>query len=96
MRHEDYKALYETSWQQPDKRLHELAVEYHSRCEAYDRTVCSGPVIDGSIMPGDYREHGLIAHHADKVRTEIVRRGNEMGFSKSDIIDAIIRVAGEG
>lgn len=54
--------------------LEALAKQYHDRCEAYDRSVCTGPVgIDG-IMPATARELNLITRNAQLVRKEILER----------------------
>lgn len=47
-----------------DKLLHELALRYHIEAEAYDSTVCTGPIIDGSVQPANPRELALIGRNA--------------------------------
>jgi hypothetical protein len=51
-------------------RLRELALEYHQKCEEYDRLVCTGPIKNGSIAPIG-AEVGLICRNARKVLREI-------------------------
>lgn len=50
---------------QHDLRLRELAEKYHADCEAFDRTVCTGPIVDGGIMPANAKEGAAINRHAD-------------------------------
>ncbi|SES99813.1 hypothetical protein SAMN03159335_00737 [Burkholderia cepacia] len=76
-----------------DSVLDELAVEYHKRCESYDRVVCSGPVIDGSILPATSRERHLIGRNASAVRAEILHRAAVLGYSRAQVVDAIGRRA---
>jgi len=37
------------------KQLRELAREYHERTEAYDRTVCTGPIVRGGNGTAGHR-----------------------------------------
>lgn len=54
--------------------LRELAREYHERTEAYDRTICTGPIIRGRIMPGAALETSAINRHAMQVLEDLKRR----------------------
>jgi len=56
-----------------DRRLHELAEEYHRRAEEYDRTVCTG-VRETMAVPMNSRESALINKHAMRLRWEIATR----------------------
>lgn len=47
--------------------LESLATWYHEETESYDRTVCTGPIIRGSIMPNGCDEYALINKNARKV-----------------------------
>jgi hypothetical protein len=67
-------------------RLHHLAKEYHDRCEAYDRTICSGPIGLDGVMPNGYRESGLINRNAHRIIKEILEREN---LPRSELIRAI-------
>jgi len=73
--------------------LDELAVEYHERCERFDRLVCSGPVIDGSIIPVTRRERYLVSRNASAVRAEILSRAAVLGYSRAQVLKAIGRHA---
>ncbi|HEV3436895.1 MAG TPA: hypothetical protein VG122_06030 [Gemmata sp.] len=73
------------------RALWDLAKEYHERTEAYDRTVCTGPIgRDGGIMPANGRESGLINRNAAAVRKEIAARAVEMGFTLDKLQEAIV------
>jgi hypothetical protein len=64
---DEYRKQYEQEWQSTARELKclELAERYHRETEAYDRTVCTGPIRDGSVMPiglkgeGDLADHGV-------------------------------------
>lgn len=63
---------------------HALAVEYYRRTEAYDRTVCSGPIRDGSILPGSHHELAVINRRAAAVRRELEARcGDPAGLREA-------------
>lgn len=51
-------------------RLRELALEYHQKCEEYDRLVCTGPIKNGSVKPIG-AELGLVNQNARKVFKEL-------------------------
>lgn len=76
-----------------DAVLGELAAEYHERCERFDRVVCSGPVIDGAVLPATRRERHLIGSNASAVRAEILYRAAALGYSRAQMVDAIARHA---
>lgn len=60
--------------------LRSLAKEYFDRCEAYDRTVCTGRILDDSIMPACQAEFLKVNAHAVKVMREIrTREGLDAG-----------------
>jgi hypothetical protein len=54
-------------------KLRELALEYHQRCEEYDRLVCTGPIKNGSVMPIG-AELGLVCQNSRKVFKELKDR----------------------
>ena len=63
---------------------HDLAIEYYRRTEAYDRTVCTGPIRDGSILPGSHHELAVINRHAAAVRRELEARcGDPAGLREA-------------
>jgi hypothetical protein len=67
-----------------------LAEEYHERTEAYDRSVCTGPIRDDGIMPATNEERRSINGNALRVRTEMLERVIELGFKERDLQKAIV------
>jgi hypothetical protein len=74
-----------------DNKLHELAQRYHDETEAYDRTVCTGPIVDGSIQPFGGRQTVLINQHARQVFLRIETEAASHGISKAEMWRAIGR-----
>src|SRR5260221_2167606 len=55
-----------------DKALRELAEQYHTRCEAYDRTICTGiSPMTGDAMPVTTYEFRSINDNALIVREDL-------------------------
>ena len=81
--HQEFLGL---PWREDEnrRRLRELAEEYHSATETYDRTVCTGPVVDGSIRPATPREFFLINRFARMVNQKLLKTVEDLGFSRSD------------
>lgn len=52
----------------------ELAKEYHDRCDAYDRQVCTGKNRYGEPMPASSYQYGAINKHAIEVLKDIKNR----------------------
>lgn len=69
--------------------LFDLAAEYHRRCEAYDRTVCTGPVTRDGVLPADARQLYLINRHASTILHEIKSRATICGFTNKELMHAI-------
>lgn len=88
---------YLNEWQpsERDNRLHELATRYHTECETYDRTVCTGPVGEDGIMPANYREMALINENAHKVRKQIEADAVREGFTRDELMHAISKWHGK-
>jgi len=82
-------------WQQEwrpterDNRLHELATRYHTECEAYDRTVCTGSTGQDGIMPATPREMGLINRNAHAVRKSLEEEAQREGIWREELARAI-------
>lgn len=55
--------------------LRELAKRYHEETEAYDRGVCTGPVVRGSVMPANPREFRSINRNALSIRRRLLIEG---------------------
>lgn len=88
-----YAALYQCEFTPTarDNKLRELAQSYVSRCEAYDRTVCTGPVRYGEITPMGGHELALVNRNAKKVIEQIVMENPE--FTRSEILYVAARLA---
>jgi len=84
---------FEQEWQPSarDKRLHELATRYHTECEAYDRTVCTGPIRHGEIMPASGQELSLVNGNAHRVRRQLLTDCRQDGISAEELYAAIAK-----
>ena len=91
----EYRALYEQELQPTAQELKcvELAKRYHHEAEAYDRTVCTGPVMRGSVMPADHRELAMVNGNAARLRKQIMAEAATHGISTKDMARAIGRHA---
>ncbi len=70
--------------------LAKLAEEYHEVCEAYDRTVCTGEIRDGRIMPTmGTKESALINKNSRDVRDRMLRE--HPGLTRHELQEAIGR-----
>lgn len=89
----DYRKQYEQEWQPTEQelRIAEFAKRYHQETEAYDRTVCTGPIRGGSIIPNNSYEISLINRNAIKVREQIIAEAAHYGISRQDMAKAISR-----
>lgn len=71
----------------------ELWCWYHTTCEAYDRTVCTGPMRHGAVMPATPEQRAAISAHARKVRGEIERVAEARGLGR-EVLEAARREVG--
>src|SRR5882672_10890213 len=69
--------------------LQALALEYHRRTEQFDRSVCTGPVRNGAIMPANAHESALINRHAKTVDGQLRPEVISLGFGDKDWRQAI-------
>jgi hypothetical protein len=70
--------------------LHSLAEEYHKRTEEHDRSVCTGPIKNGGILPANDAEMKSIIRNALSVKQEIkIRAYREHGIDGSTLEKAI-------
>lgn len=76
-----------------DIRLAEFADRYHAETEAYDRTVCTGPVKMGQKLPSTPYESGLISRNAREVMDRIAHEAAAEGFERKELWKAIVRRA---
>ncbi|KVN27004.1 hypothetical protein WJ63_14480 [Burkholderia pyrrocinia] len=85
----DFERIYLAEPERRPLPLDTLADEYHRRCEAYDRTVCTGPIRGGEIVPATARELMIINRHACKLRDELRDRAACMGYLPAEFGKAI-------
>ena len=90
-----HREVFEQEWQPTAQELKtvELAERYHHEAEAYDRTVCTGPVLRGSVMPANHRELALVVGNAGRLRKQIMAEAAMHGISQQDMARAIGRRA---
>ena len=83
--------IWEQEWKptERDNRLHELATRYHTECETYDRTVCTGPMGRDGIMPATPHEMGLINRNAHAVRKRLTEEAAREGIRSEELARAI-------
>ena len=67
------------------------AERYVAESEAYDRTVCTGPIIRGEIMPATPRERALISRAADQLFKRLVAENAGL-FSSDELQQEIHRI----
>ena len=68
--------------------LLELIERYYDQTEAYDRIVCTGPIRNGSIMPADGFQLGLICRNARHKMEELTTKVLKIGFSDEQFNEA--------
>lgn len=72
-----------------EKKLMELAKEYHDCCDSYDDRICSGVNSYGESMPKSNTEYKMINENSARVRKRIILKGGMMGFSGNEVSKAI-------
>lgn len=89
---EQHRALFEGTFsiEARDRDLVKLADDYHCRTEAFDRTVCTGPVGQAGIMPANARELALIHANARRIRLELTERAQQAGFTEAQFKEAMM------
>jgi len=85
----DFMELYECKFEitDTDFLLVQLAEKYHRVTEAYDRTVCTGPIVHGSIIPVTQFEREKVNRYARGVFESIALEFPQ--FSRSELRRAI-------
>lgn len=76
-----------------DRKIDDLAIRYHQETEAYDRTVCTGPIVNDSIQPITHRELWAVSANAFKVRTKLMQEAAREGITPLELLQAIRRRA---
>lgn len=82
---------YQNEWVLTDRDLllYDLAKRYHDETEAYDRSVCTGLVVHGSIRPMSPTQMGLINRNAKLVFDRVLCEASQKGISREELRDAI-------
>lgn len=73
------------------RALLDLAARYHRECEAYDLTVCTGPMGRDGILPANYHEAALINRNAWQVLARMKELARAAGFADKELWGAIGR-----
>jgi len=76
-----------------EKRLRKLALEYHERTEAYDRTVCSGFNSCNRTIPVNSQQVSLVNLNAKKIRDELFIEVEKLGFKQKQWQEAIFNAS---
>jgi hypothetical protein len=88
--HQEYMCVpYEES--EGEKRLRELAEQYIKRTEEYDRAICTGPIVNGYIMPSHAAESSACNRNALMVREDLFTKVRQLGFTRQQWLQAIRR-----
>lgn len=88
----EFHALYQCSFQhsERDQQLRQLAERYVRESEAYDRTVCTGPIGRDGVMPATPHERALISRNAQQLMDTLCRE--QCGtFSRAEIRQAVAK-----
>ena len=72
-----------------ERRLSAAAEQYIAETEAYDRSVCSGPIQQGSIMPAGSHEFGLVNRNAMRAMDRLCTQHPE--FTRQQILREVSR-----
>lgn len=72
-----------------DRRLYELAKQYHDETEAYDQTVCSGRTEQGVAMPINPYQFGMINRNAIQVQKRLLKENPDI--DTKELLTAIRR-----
>lgn len=70
-----------------DQLLQSIAEQYVRETEAYDRTVCTGPICHGEIIPVTGRERAQINRNAQELMTSLCQRHPQ--FTRREILSAV-------
>lgn len=68
--------------------LHQLLANYYTKCEEYDRTVCTGPIIDGAILPTTPLERARVSQNAHTLWREFMAQADAIGATPGQIREA--------
>lgn len=90
----EFHKLYEQEFRLDSKEelARQLAQEYHAKCKAYDRTVCTGGMLHDAIMPSNSHEMFMVHRHAMIIRSDIKLRAQYAGIEWSVVHRYITRL----
>ena len=88
----DFQSMFLTEPSPSNSAAFALAEEYNARCEAYDRTVCTGPTTKDGIQPADARELGLIGQNAIAVLADVTIKALDQGVTVEELRRAISKL----
>jgi hypothetical protein len=77
-----------------EQRLLDLAQQYVTEVETYDRTVCTGPVLRDGIMPATRHEFALVNRNARQTMDRLCAEHPE--FTRKQILRAVARIDNRG
>ncbi len=88
--------IYEQEWllTEQDRKVRELAEQYHRDTEGYDRAVCTGPIKEGVIWPATIEQMRLINRNALQRWKEVMKLAEQHGISRRIMQRAISRFKG--
>lgn len=66
-----------------------IVAEYKRRTEEFDKTVCTGPVIDGIVWPKNSKEKQTCLDHAKEVFESLIPIAGIIGVSRKGLEKAI-------
>ncbi|WP_350614643.1 hypothetical protein [Pseudomonas sp. HY7a-MNA-CIBAN-0227] len=72
-----------------ERRLSAAAEQYIAETEAYDRTVCTGPIKHGAIMPASSHEFVLVNRNAMRTMDRLCTQHPE--FNRQQILREVSR-----
>lgn len=84
------------SYTEKDRKIDDLAKRYHELTEAYDRTVCKGPFVNGAIQPSTPTESVLINRNAKSVIRDLLQQAGHHGITEGELRQAIQRHRNSG
>lgn len=90
----DYQEFMMGRFPEPTERelkLHALAVRYITETEAFDRTVCTGPIGRAGILPATHHELVAINRHSMNLLGKLAIEAKAIGFERSELLEAIQR-----
>lgn len=95
MNADQFRAEYMGTFE-ADQRLHDLGLQYHHRCDVFDDENLTGPLgPEGGVLPADAHERARMLRNADEVRRHVLFLGEQMGYTRLQVMEAIRATAGE-